>query len=350
MKVKRYNDSHHKRDNLVVKDKPGKENKPFKVLRSVLFNLFLVVVVAVLFIIAWVNFMQRPLSSDQADFEYFEIKKGESTAEIGNRLAGVDLIRSKWAFYFAVRFSPGVLQAGHYKLSSSMDVGEIISKIRKGEVDAYSVTIPEGYRTLQIAKLLNEQEGIDVENFIEAAVGKEGTLFPDTYLFPKDYELSKIVREMTENFEKRTKDFDLSDEQLIIASIVEREAITDEERPKIAAVYLNRTEKNMLLQADPTIRYSLDSQKYLREKSVNFEFWQAITKADISSLSTPYNTYKQKGLPPAPICNPGLKSIEATINPEQNFSEYYYFFHDKNQQIHFSKTYNEHLEALSKFN
>jgi len=222
--------------------------------------------------------------------------------------------------------------------------------MRKGEVDAFSLTIPEGYRTLQIAKILSKQEGIDTAKFIESATGKEGTLFPDTYIFPKSYDPSKIVKQMQDNFENRTKDLDVDDDQLIIASIVEREAIADDERPKIAAVYLNRMNKGMLLQADPTIRYGLDSLEYIRTKSVDFEFWKPITKDDISSLSTGFNTYKQKGLPPAPICNPGLKSIEATLKPAADFSDYFYFFHDKDQKIHFSKTYQEHLESLSKYN
>lgn len=351
MEIKRYDSSRKEsRNNLEIKSSPEKKSKFIEISKSVITKIVIGLIVLVMFAAAWVNFMQRPLSSDKADFDYFEIKKGESTMEIGNRLVEKKIIRSKAAFYFAVKFNPGVLQAGHYKLSASMGLDEIIGKIRKGEVDAFSVTIPEGYRTLQIAKLLQSAGEINSQKLVEAATGQEGTLFPDTYLFPKNYDPSKIVRQMQDNFEKRTKDFNLSDDQLIVASIVEREAINDEERPKIAAVYFNRVNSGMLLQADPTVRYGLDSQRYLKDKSVDFDFWQPITKADISSLLSPFNTYKQKGLPPAPICNPGLKSIEATVKPATDFSMYYYFFHDKEKKIHFSKTYSEHLEALSKYN
>lgn len=350
MEIKHYNKDKKKHDNLEIRTSPEKTSKYLNVLKTVLGGAVVALVVLVMFVAAWVNFMQRPLSDDRADFDYFEIKKGATTMGIGQELQNNKIIRSKWAFYFAVKFNPGVIQAGHYKLSSSMGVDEILSKMRKGEVDAFSVTIPEGYRTLQIAKILSKQEGIDVNKFIEAATGKEGTLFPDTYLFPKSYDPSKIVKQMQDNFDNRTKDLDVDDDQLIIASIVEREAINDDERPKIAAVYLNRVSRGMLLQADPTIRYGLDSLEYIRTKSVDFEFWKPITRADISSLSTSFNTYKQKGLPPAPICNPGLKSIEATLKPATDFTEYLYFFHDKDQKIHFSKTYNEHLESLSKYN
>lgn len=350
MKIKHYGSDRKKQDDLEIKTSPERSSKYLKFLKTFLFGAVIIVAVLIMFIAAWVNFAQRPLSSDRADFNYFEIKNGATTMEVGQELQEKKIIRSKWAFYFAVKFSPGVIQAGHYKLSSSMGVDEILSKMRKGEVDAFSITIPEGYRTLQMAKLLSKQEGIDPLKFVEAATGKEGTLFPDTYLFPKSFEPSKIVKQMQDNFEKRTKDLNIDDDQLIIASIVEREAISDEERPKIAAVYLNRVARGMLLQADPTVRYGMDSQEYIKTKSVEFDFWKPITRADISSLSSSFNTYKQKGLPPAPICNPGLKSIEATLNPETNFSDYLFFFHDKNQKIHFSKTYQEHLESLSKYN
>ena len=135
---------------------------------------------------------------------------------------------------------------------------------------------------------------------------------------------------------------------MTLASIVEREAKNDDERAKIAAVYQNRANQNMLLQADPTIRYGLDTQTYLKNKSLDFEFWAPLTRADINNLNSPFNTYKQKGYPPAPICNPGIKSIEAAKNPEPNF-DYLFFFHDKNGQIHFSKTYEEHLSNIQKF-
>lgn len=321
----------------------------FGIIPKIAMSLLLVIVLLILLIFAWANFMRRPLKEGVTDLRYFEVRSGAGAMEIGTDLAKNDLIRSKWAFYLLARSDVMMLKAGHYKLSPAMRLDEILNKIKDGEVDAYSITIPEGYRSLQIAKLLGQVEKIDVLEFVEAASGKEGTLFPDTYLFPKGYEPSKIVHDMQANFEKRTKDLDVDEESLIIASIVEREALNDDERKKIAAVYSNRLRENMLMQADPTIRYSLDSKTFLDGKGVDFEFWQPITRADISSLVSEYNTYKQKGLPPAPICNPGLKSIEAAVNPEENFSDYYYFFHDESQAIHFSKTYNEHLQGIEKF-
>jgi len=315
---------------------------------KILLSLFFVFILAVLIVTAWVNFSKRPLADNVSDFVYFEVAQGEGALKVGAQLEQERLIRSKWAFYLLCRSDSKSIKAGHYKLSPAMGLGEIVEKLKNASVDAYSITIPEGYRSLQIAKLLNQSQGIDVLDFVESATGKEGTLFPDTYLFARGYEPSKIVHDMQENFEKRIKDLSVDDEDLIIASIVEREAKNDDERRKISAVYNNRIRENMLLQADPTIRYALDSRKFLENGSVDFDFWTPITRNDISSLSSDYNTYKQKGLPPAPICNPGLKSIEASVNPEENF-DYYYFFHDQDGEIHFSKTYNEHLKAITQF-
>jgi UPF0755 protein len=306
------------------------------------------VLIAVMFLISWVNFAKRPASSSTSQFQYFEIKKGESTLSVGRELQNLGMIRSKFAFYLVSKLDGKKLQAGQYKISASQSMDEILEKFENGKFDAYSVTIPEGYRTLQIARVLQEKGGVDPDKFIEAAIGTEGTLFPDTYIFPLDLPPAKIVRQMRENYDKRTESLKVTPEQLILASIVEREAKADDERSKIAAVYKNRADQNMLLQADPTVRYALDTQTYLKNKSLNFEFWQAITRSDYQNLNSPFNTYKQKGYPPAPICNPGLKSILAAVNPENNF-DYLYFFHDKNLQIHFSKTLDEHQKLIKEF-
>jgi len=246
-------------------------------------------------------------------------------------------------------FSPGVLQAGNYKLNQTMSIDDMLKKFHSGDIDAFKITIPEGYRVLQIAKEIQQKAEIDSNLLIESAIGTEGTLFPDTYVFAHGLPLAKIIGEMKEDFQEKTSKLDLSHEDLIIASIVEREAITNEERPKIATVYKNRLRENMRLEADPTVRYAMDTQIYLKNKNVDFTFWQPVTRSDINSTISPFNTYKNKGLPPAPICNPGLKSIEATINYDKGFSDYYYFFHDAEQKIHFEKTLSEHTKDIAEY-
>lgn len=316
---------------------------------KILIGIGVAVVLIFLFFGAWANFMKRPVSSNIEDYRYFEVEIGQSTYAIGRQLEKEGFIRSAFAFFLTSKIEDrGVLQAGSYKLSPSMGTGEIVDKIRKGKVDAFSVTIPEGYRVLQIAKVLQEKGQVDVTKFIAAATGTEGTLFPDTYVFPYELEPSKIVKVFKDNFDSRTEKLNLGLDQLILASIVEREAKNDLERAKIAAVYKNRADNNMLLQADVTIQYAKDTQTYLKKKNVDFTFWTAITKQDYLDLNSPFNSYKNKGYPPAPICNPGLKSIQAALAPEPNFDNLY-FFHDRNQTIHFSKTYDEQMRAISEF-
>jgi UPF0755 protein len=304
-------------------------------------------VFVILFSVSYLNYLKKP-ASQEGDYKYFQIERGLSTYTIGKQLKKEKLVRSPIAFYVFAKTSGKVVQAGYYKVSPKMNLGEIINKFVNGEVDAFSVTIPEGYRVLQIAKLLQQEGKVDANAFVGSAAGTEGTLFPDTYVFPHNLEPAKIVRMMKENFEKRTEHFGLDEEDLILASIVEREALNDQERAKIAAVYKNRIDKNMLLQADPTIRYALDSQEFLAKDSVDFDFWKPITKEDYQNTRSAFNTYLQRGLPPAPICNPGLKSIEATLNPEKDFG-YLFFFHDANRNIQFSNTYEEHLQKIQEF-
>jgi UPF0755 protein len=330
---------------LVVKTTKG---RPFFLQNKSLPYIAGSIIILLLAVYSYVDFLGKPVSEKSTDFIYYEVKNGSSKRKIAIELKDKKLIRSAQAFLLSTYFSSRDLKAGYYKLASSMSMEQIIEKIESGEVDAFNITIPEGYRVLQIAKKLEDVGKIDPGKFLNAAVGTEGTLFPDTYMIPYNMEEAKIVKMFKDNFETKVAKLKPNEDQLIIASIVEREAIKDDERAKIAAVYKNRVEKNMLLQADPTIRYGLDSQKYLKDKNLNFDFWTPLTKSDINSLNSNFNTYKQKGLPPAPICNPGIKSIEAAVNPQKDF-DYLFFFHDKSQTIHFSKTYEEHLKAIQEF-
>lgn len=347
--VKRYDSDKNPRSSRGLVLRVGEKDKPKRhLLSKILIYIGAFVILIILIVFSAVNFLRRP-ADQNGEFKYFEIQSGRSSAWVADELKKEGLIRSRFAFIFLSKVEGNSIEAGYYKLSPSMGLDEVIDKLERGEVDAFSVTIPEGYRVLQTAKTLSERGEVDSGKFIEAAVGTEGTLFPDTYVFPKNSEPAKIVRTMKENYEKKTANVVISSDQLILASIVEREAKNDDERSKIAAVYDNRAKNNMLLQADPTIRYALDTQTYLKDHSANFDFWKGITKSDYQSLNSPFNTYKQKGYPPAPICNPGMKSIEAALNPAKDFGDYLYFFHDKDGTIHFSKTYEEHTSQIQKF-
>lgn len=207
------------------------------------------------------------------------------------------------------------------------------------------VTITEGKRREEIARQLETVGICPAADFLIASQNKEGTLFPDTYRFFPNSAAADIVKDLVNNYQNRTSDLNPSQDDLILASIVEREALNNQERPIIAAVYLNRLKLGMPLQADPTVVYGKASN-YLATNPVppaDYDYWPLITRADYQSVKSPYNTYLISGLPPSPIANPGKQSIEAVLNPAQHD---YLFFAHKDGQLLLAKTLAEHESQL----
>ena len=216
------------------------------------------------------------------------------------------------------------------------------------EYRVYKINFPEGYRMEQMGQRLEEYSIATYADFVKAAEEKEGYLFPDTYYFKKNENVDYIVKTMIDDFNNRTKDLKVSKEDLILASIVERETAGDD-RSTIAGIYKNRLNIDMKLDADPTVQYAKDSNSISNlsdNKILNFQFWKSITSKDYYAVDSLYNTYINTGLPPEPICNPGLKAINAALNPEKN--DYYYFFH-VDGQIYPSKTLQEHNANKQKY-
>jgi UPF0755 protein len=204
-----------------------------------------------------------------------------------------------------------------------------------------SVTIVEGKRREEIAKTLADAGICGYAEFLAASQKTEGTLFPDTYRFFPNTPASEIVAKMQDNYQTHIAALKPTREQMILASIIEREAVTDAERPQIAGVYTNRLAIDMKLDADPTVQYAKDSLAFSKlPNPQSYSFWSDITQDDYHGVKSSYNTYLSAGLPPGPISNPGIKSIMAAQNPTK--SDYYYFL-QKNGKILLSKTLNEHL-------
>lgn len=277
-----------------------------------------------------------------SEYKVVEIKQGESINQIGLKLQDRGVIDDRLTFYLAERLYKKSLKAGFYQFSPKISIKQVIDQLEKGESSVIKVTIPEGWRLEQIAQELDEKGVIDYEEFIQTAQGFEGKLFPDTYFFTAKMDPQKVVQKFSEDFSAQTKDLDLPDEDLILASIVEREAVSDQERPLIAGIYKNRLRQNMKLDADPTTQFARDNEftkKLSLDQLLTFDYWGKITIGDYQKYNSPYNTYLTAGLPKGPICNPGIKSIQAAINPEK--SEYIYFLH-KDGKIYPSKTLEEH--------
>lgn len=288
-------------------------------------KIILIIIISIL--ILFIGYIVYATFFHKAGKEAFvNIKSGQSTGEIAQNLKDQGVISSPLLFSLYVYKNHYLLQSGVYKITASMTMPQIVTMIKDGKVQEYLVTIPEGWRLTQIDELLSEKGIIQINALTKIATADEGYLFPDTYHFELDSTVQSIRSQMLNDFKKQTEGLTIDRQTLIIASIVEREAKFDDDRAKIAGVYLSRLDQGMKLEADPTVQYAKGS-------------WEPITTSDYKNVISPYNTYLNAGLPPGPICNPGLKSIEATLHPVKDGS--LYFFTDKTGHAVFSKTLDE---------
>lgn len=266
-----------------------------------------------------------PVSSDSSLHE-FEIVKGTSVAQIGENLHKSGLIKSGLMFQLVVK-QAGLrsrLQAGIYQLSPSLTTLEVARSLTHGLTKEQKLTIPEGFRLEQIADLASSQLGLSRPDFLAAAKGLEGQLFPDTYFLPEGITATELVDILHTNFTTKVGAYD--PETIILASLVERETRGLAEKPIVAGILKKRLAADWPLELDATIQYSLGSIK---------NWWPDTTLLD-RKIPSRYNTYLNKGLPPTPICNPGLAAIDAVRNSTD--SPYWFYLHDKEGNIHYAKT------------
>ncbi|PIZ99199.1 MAG: endolytic transglycosylase MltG, partial [Candidatus Levybacteria bacterium CG_4_10_14_0_2_um_filter_35_8] len=216
-----------------------------------------------------------------------------------------------------------------------------------GTLDIW-VTIPEGKRTEEVAEILKKNIPTFQQSWIQSLITDEGYLFPDTYLIPKDATIDLISTMMKDNFQqkfdsaKNTKITNLTDrETIIMASLVEREAKADIDRPMVASVIYNRISIDMKLDIDATLQYALGYQT--DEK----RWWKKELTSQDKTINSPYNTYTNPGLPPGPISNPGLASIKASLNPAK--TDYLFYISDANGTNHYAKTMAEHNANIKKY-
>ena len=240
------------------------------------------------------------------------------------------------------------IQAGDFRLSPSMDVFNLTQAMQHGTLDIW-VTIVEGLRKEEIAQTIAKKFEIPEIEFITLAT--EGYLFPDTYLIPTTATAEMVISIMKNNFNKKfdeelhnkAKIKKLSEKEVIIlASLVEREARQATTREKVASIILKRYLEDWPLQIDATVQYVLGYQS--NEKS----WWKRELSLEDLKIESPYNTYKNKGLPPEPICNPSLSSIKAVVNADEK-TPYWYYLTDKNGVMHYSITLEEHEKNIGKY-
>ncbi len=275
-----------------------------------------------------------------------DIRAGESVTALSEQVAGLGITRSPRAFRWYWRLQgAGSLHEGRYSLKGVTTLHQLFSVLSGGTPMTAWITIPEGYTVRRIAERLEQQAGITQAAFLKAAVNSDGTtleghLFPDTYQFLYGGDPAEIVSRMTERFDQvLPADFArqaqkhglTTQELLIVASIIEREARFDADRSIIASVIFNRLGKGMRLQMDATLGYVLPAHNGF------------YTAAELATES-PYNTYVHAGLPPTPICNPGLASLTAAAHAPA--TAYYYFLAKSDGHCVFARTYAEHARNI----
>lgn len=287
-----------------------------------------------------------------------EVTEGESVNQILQSLLDNELISQKNYYYtkfYLKKNNLGTkLQAGSYNLPQNLTVVELIDTLQFGRSEEVWVTIPEGLRKDEIAEIiegeLNGQDpsvfskeqflalttNVEFINTLELNVetdNLEGFLFPDKYSFPKDISTQEVVEKLVDNFKQKVGET-YTYQDIIFASIVEREGYNANDRPIIAGIILKRFEEGWLLQTDATLLYPVKD-------------WKHIITIQDKEDDNPYNTYKKIGLPPTPICNPGLQSIDAVQNPVE--TDYYFYIHDNDRNAHYAKTLEEHNANVNKY-
>jgi len=287
------------------------------------------------------------------------VPPGSKSGEIALILKEKGIIRNRLLFRFLGEFYKLFknIKAGEYSFGSRASTLDVVKKLASGDIKIHVVTVPEGYTMEEIALVLSMEGLVDFRKFIALANNAnltvdtfsfpaklEGYLFPETYKFAKVPNAEEyIIMEMLREFKKRVVDvYSAEIEQkgytlekvLIMASLVEREALINPERPIITRVFYNRLKKGMMLQSCPTVMYALG------------KFRGKLSNEDLK-VKSPFNTYICTGLPPGPICSPGVPSIEAAIRPAD--VNYLYFVSRNNGTHYFSRDYESHKRAKLKY-
>ena len=293
----------------------------------------------------FINDIRRPLPLTSAIT--LELSSGRGIRSLSAILKDKGLVRHP----LIVRLSARIygydtrLKAGEYRLEPGMSLVDVLEKISAGKVVLHRLTLPEGLTSRQMLQLVAENPLLSGDISETAA---EGELLPETYTFHKGASRNQIIKNAKAAMQKALQNIwqnraeglplDSPQELLVLASIIEKETAIGSERGKVASVFINRLNKNMLLQTDPTVIYALTQGTK--------ELGRTLKRKDLS-VDSPYNTYKYSGLPPTPICNPGIKALEAAAHPED--TPYLYFVADGTGGHNFARSLNEHNKNVQKW-
>jgi UPF0755 protein len=361
----------------VIRKKMLEHQSEAKVVRKIVLVISILLLLLIVLISGggylYIDSALKPVDAESKILKKVDIPIGSSVTGIGETLQSHGIIKSAKVFKYYVKLkNEAGFMAGEYQLSPSMDVPEIVSRLKTGKVLAkasFKLTIPEGKQLEEIAAMMakaTKQKQEDVLNklnnieFIKTLMAKypdilteeilnssvkyplEGYLYPATYPFYKQNpSVEEMVtamlnqtRKVVSAYSEESKKKNLSVHQLLtMASLVEEEATEKADRKTIASVFYNRMKKGMMLQTDPTVLYAQGKHK------------ERVLYEDLE-VDSPYNTYKNTGLPPGPIANAGKASIEASLEPEK--TDYYYFLATSDGDVIFTKTLEEHNKEKAK--
>ncbi len=288
-----------------------------------------------------------------------EIEKGDTLSDTARLLREKGVISHEVLFITAARYlgAEKKIHVGEYEIRPDMSPKDILLMLIKGRVIEYHATIPEGLNIYQVADLLASRGFVDKEEFLRLMKDKEfieslgvdaaileGYLFPDTYTINRSMHEREIITMMVDRFrevfeqekEKSAHKTTLTDyESVTLASLVEKETSATSERPLVSAVFTNRLNKGMKLDSCATVIYGIWER-----------FNGNLTEKDLATW-TPYNTYRNAGLPPSPICNPGRAAIAAALSPAD--TDYLYFVSKNDGTSYFSRTLSEHNRAVYEY-
>lgn len=308
---------------------------------------------------AWLVYAPYGPAPDTPDSAaaFVDIAPGTGSEAIGAQLEQAGVIRSRYAFDLVRLVKSGRLVAGEYRFNHPATVGEIYQRLRRGDVYTVALTIPEGYNIFDIAQAVAAAGLGDHDAVLAAernqtalitdlsphAASLEGFLFPDTYRFTRHSTPAQIVAAMVRRFRQEETQLDLAGagrsiaDTVTLASLVEKEVAQSEERPLVAGVFLNRLAHNIPLATDPSIIYAA---------LLEHRYRGTIYRSDLEANSA-YNTYRHTGLPPGPICNPGIAALRAAISPAH--TDYLYFVADAQGHSRFSATLAEHAQQVQQY-
>ncbi len=270
-------------------------------------------------------------------------ESGDNLRDLSEEMEVKGIVRSGEVFEIMVHLvgNEEKIQAGEYYFDRPHLLSEVLDRITSGNfgVPIYKTTFPEGFNHFEMSEIISNKFGSEVGmEFLDLSKEKEGYLFPDTYFIPQNSSASSTIEKMENNFSKKTAKLKQDaqnlaldwEEVIVLASIIEEEASGKGDREMISGILQGRLDRGIKLQADATVLYGLTVA--------------GVTGGFDSSFKSEYNTYLNYGLPPKPITNPGILSIEAAIRPKE--SDYLYYLHDKLGNVYYAKTYDEHRKNI----